>query len=231
MTDKDLTALLEGSVSDITAQFGALTDAHLVKAHDAEMAKDEPKRRTTLISAIAAEQQARALTADAEKLQAEAAAKGVTLYTQAQLDATVADLNDRIVALEKKATVKPASPKATSTGKVRKLALTGAGVGPLVQVAFTGADDKTLPDVPALTFDEADFSTERGGGIVLNKPIEIPEGGKRYEIAKVWLLDEKGHAGAVCELVNPLPGGGGTTALMSKGSLLFRTPAPSAAEG
>lgn len=84
----DLDELLGGNVDSITEKFGDLSDEQLT-----QLAKLEggAGKRATLLKAIEGEQGSRKLTARTQELQAAAAKEGVTLHSDADIEARVAD--------------------------------------------------------------------------------------------------------------------------------------------
>lgn len=230
----DLQDVMKGTVARIVAQLADMDDATLAEAHAIEAALDEPKRRTTLLAAIEGEQDARtaqaALEAKAAELVALAAGEGVTLHTDAAMSAVLA----RVEALENRLGLAEARHPEVRIGAVRAiepLDLTVALTGPVVAttIAFTDAQDATLPMAPDLRFGAADFHirerimspTVKQVTARLEKEILIAGGGARGEVCKLWLLDDEGRGVAAIELMAPLPVGGGTTGRFAPRSLVF----------
>lgn len=227
----ELAALLALSVAAISARFGELDDAALKDLHDLEQAQGA-KARSTLLTAIHAEQEARVRNAKAQEMVAAARAEGLAVYSRADLEAIQADYHKRLQALEEKlAKAQGATPASAVPSDPRVLSVTGDAEAPFCRVAFSDSENRTLPGLPDLQFSESAFapsaSLVRGGGgagkrdVILQQPIVFPEGGRRGEVCKVWLVGANGKAAAVVELVNPLPIGGGLKGRLPEGSLRF----------
>lgn len=218
--------LLALSVDAIKAKFGELDDAALIALHDAEEAAGA-KARSTLLGAIHAEQEARARTEIAKELVAQAEEQGVKLYTAddiAVLQGQIDDIKAKLALAE------AGSPAKAVSSEPRVLSVTGEAEGALCRLAFTGNDGKTIAGLPDLEFPEGAFKhlppLVRGAAsetrsVTLEQPVVFPEGIKRAEVAKIWLVGENGKAASVCSLVNPLPIGGGSQGRFPAGSLRF----------
>lgn len=133
--------------------------------------------------------------------------------------------NDKLKS-ELAAAKKSAGGRQPAKGKVAKprtLALGAAAIEGATTVAFTGEDGRTIPDLPELEFSEGAFRKARmGGGLELTEAIRFPQSVKKTQVSKIWLVDDKGNAAAVAQLVNPLTVGGGTNATIPANSLVFR---------
>lgn len=234
----DLKDLILLAIPKIVPEFGNLTTDELALLRKMEADKAEPERRTTLLDAIDAEAKARVDAAELDEKTKTvidlAKEQGVELVAKADYDALaarVAELEKLSVAAAKKAAKVEPVAKAEKPVTIKQAKDMGKLVGPFVTVAFSDADDVTLPGLPQLTFEQGQFVRigGRSTDVLLNADIEFPEGGLRGDVAKVWWLDAKGAGIAACVLVKPLPVGGGARARMPAKSLVF-TPAAAFAD-
>lgn len=96
-------------------------------------------------------------------------------------------------------------------------------------VVFGDSDGNLITDLAPLSFSSDKF----GGsaiGRTLNADIEFPVHGPARTVAAAFLVDAKGKAVSICELVSPLSVSGGGSARINSGSLLFRAPEKPQAE-
>lgn len=90
-------------------------------------------------------------------------------------------------------------------------------------VVFGDSDGNQITVLAPLSFSSDKF----GGSAVgrtLNADIEFPVHGPARTVAAAFLVDAKGKAVSICELVSPLSVSGGGSARINSGSLLFRAP-------
>ena len=90
-------------------------------------------------------------------------------------------------------------------------------------VMFADASGKSISELGVLHFDAADFvaSPQDPGARLLNKAIDFPTGVQAASVAAVWLIDGEGRPARVCNLMTPLPVGGGRQASIPAGFLPF----------
>lgn len=90
-------------------------------------------------------------------------------------------------------------------------------------VVFADERGKVITDLPILSFSSEKF-LNNATGRTLQEPIEFPVHIPACAVAAVYLVDPKGKAVGVSEMVMPLHVGGGKSARITAGSLLFRAP-------
>lgn len=238
----DLAELLNGSVDSISEKFGELSDDQLAQLHTLE---GKGGKRVTLLDAIHREQARRAGEgagergdgADDQGGEHDDADDEPETFTQAQVDQLLAERDAKHAAELKaakagaKGGAKPvADPKAKKIELDAKsdapnlIALTGPS-----KIVFVDAEDMTLPKLPEMTFDPADFDAV-GDGVKLKKMIDFPAGLVGSEVSGAFLFGEDGKAAGKATLVLPFQVGGGKNARMAPGTLVFeRSPIGKAA--
>lgn len=138
-----------------------------------------------------------------------------TAVASAQLD-EIAALKAELDALKaKKVPAKVKDPKAVALTVDAKA--TGLNV-----VVFADENDMSIPQIPALMFDDDAFVPGPDGAIVLKAPISFPVQGPPNDVCSVWLLAKRdGQAGRVCRLVAPMGTGGGRSAELPADYVMF----------
>lgn len=216
----DTKEVLKLAIPAIVAMFGDLDDEALEALHKGECEKPEPDRRSSLLKAIAAEQNARLQQAKLESKQKAlrelASKEEVEIFFKADMVA----VQERLAALEAKLGLTEERTPVAKVWDVTPIEPTAEPDGALLRVAFTGKDNVTVANAPVLTFEPRDLIAQRGG-VLLTREIVFPAGGARSEVSKVWLLDEAGKGAGVVELMAPMPVGGGTSGRFAPNSLLF----------
>lgn len=90
-------------------------------------------------------------------------------------------------------------------------------------ILFANESGNVISDLPPLSFATDQFLANHVGR-TLNAPIDFPVHVPANAVANVYLVDPKGKPVGVSEMVMPLNVGGGKSARINAGSLLFRAP-------
>lgn len=217
------------TIDEAVAAFAGLSVEDLKALHDAESAAT---KRKGLLAAIDGELAARELVEKENEIRALADDAGVKVYFASDIDAIKDGHEDRIAKLEAAlSAVEAETPAKGLAAQPRKLAIVGNAEGPFLRIAFTDADDMTLPDLPELEFSKGAFEIDvKRKTVTLKQPIVFPVAVRRTEVSAAWLVGVNGDAVACSRLVIPLSVGGGTRAKINGGFLAFTQPVTAAAD-
>lgn len=275
----DLSEIIKDPVEAIVAKLITMSTAQVVDLRDMEMAKTEPKRRSTLVSALNEVIGQRETVADGQVDDPEMeATKDAVINRQtgeiANLRAALAGLEAKGEAFDaltdglvERALVAAGEPFTVSW----LLALVDAATGPLsgdaekvarleadnatlraqlvnldylpgpdvpderrmkesaqvehfTRIVFAGADDQLLTHLPTLLVEPHNLDDRGKDGIELKMALSFPTHGPAGDIHSIWLTGESGKSGRVSRLLAPLPTGGGKSAEIPAGHLLFHAP-------